>query len=321
MADFRTRDPFYDESWRRTQGIASPAQGRTRIADFIGAIPGAVEETLSSVPLAAARSVGRAPGAAKNSVERWLNAEAEPAAEPMPDVSGARGGASTTASARADGGAARVVPANGSDRAMSDQERYPGLDGAMPKRFTPEQSAQTLSSLRRNQTRFYSEPVQRAISVTSAEPGRDGKGEDGRYDHGGITVDGAFTGEDQRALDAHREEMDPLKRELNNLLRQKQVADAQAAIGFSQKYGVPADPDTMKYVATMDREQSMDRDFKAGMRAAAARLATGEYTQEDYQRAVKDLSAQWGVRRHAPDGFFRTLDPKASIQSLLDAPQ
>lgn len=116
---------------------------------------------------------------------------------------------------------------------------------------------------------------------------------------------------------ARSEEDREMKRRTADLIYAKQVADAQAAIGFTEKYGVPYDPETAKFTQAAEREAMMDRDFQAAMNALGARLVSGEYDENDYREAVRDLASQWGVRRNAPDGYFRSLQAAQGIDALI----
>lgn len=133
----------------------------------------------------------------------------------------------------------------------------------------------------------------------------------------------------QQAYDRDQEDL-AMKRRTAELLHAKHVADAQAMMGFTAQYGVPYDKDTARYVSEAERQMAEDDDFDAVVDALDAKRIQGYFMDPDdyasyasmspeqqaearvksdrnYQKAMQEASLQWGVRRQAPEGFFRTL--------------
>lgn len=141
----------------------------------------------------------------------------------------------------------------------------------------------------------------------------------------------------QQAYDRDQEEL-AMKRRTADLLHAKQLADAQAMMGFTAKYGVPYDPETAKYVSEAERQMAEDDDFDAVVDALDAKRIQGYFMDPDdyasyasmspeqqaearaksdrnYQKAMQEASLNWGVRRGGVD--LKSLKPEQALDSLL----
>lgn len=141
----------------------------------------------------------------------------------------------------------------------------------------------------------------------------------------------------QQTYGREQEEL-AMKRRTADLLHAKQLADAQAMMGFTAKYGVPYDPETAKYVSEAERQMAEDDDFDAVVDALDAKRIQGYFMDPDdyasyasmspeqqaearaksdrnYQKAIQEASLQWGVRRGGVD--LKALKPEQALDSLL----
>lgn len=210
--------------------------------------------------------------------------------------------------------------------AATPQERYPGLQGAMPAAFTPEQTEQTLESLRRNDRtgHFLVDPGD------SRAPGQTPTRAESQWERDSMDRQMAST------LDTDTARRQGQTFDAESLLQAKRVADAKAALRWSERYGVPYDKDLAKYTSEAEREMALDDDHDAMEKKLDAKREQGLYmdpqdfalwsdpirrsqlppeqraaikTREEtnYLKAKREAAIHWAMRRKAPGEYLQSL--------------
>lgn len=310
--------PFADAEIASLEPTQSPEErGIARIL----ALP--AEE---SVPVAASAPVVQGKTLNADGTERGFVPVAGNAPVDAPDALPATGPASQDAVSGDRGGAFQM--------ATKDGRVSWGGGGAAPgsaQKFTPAQTKSLLSSLKANQPIYLDElprsGVRKVIEGEYAGPGggtdvlgvpngtdrsadmvyneigtvptRDQSAAERRYE--GMQVEQA-EGQQER-IDAARA-MPPYRPDVEQLLLQQQVAAAQARLQFIQQYGVEPTPENVKVIAETQKAMQEDEDYQNALQNAAELLASGQYDQASYDRAVTQIQRDWGVRKKAPSGYF-----------------
>lgn len=128
------------------------------------------------------------------------------------------------------------------------------------------------------------------------------------------------------AADQRRREA--IEYEAQQIKQQQQLEAGEAARMFEQKYGVPYDKDSAKFVMEAEKAQTIEDDYNQAVSILQSYLASGmdslgkPYTQKRYADDLKTLGISRGMKARAPEGYFRAIAPPDpyGLQGAVDSP-